>query len=200
MCGALVVLAGLLIHCKPDRKEGFTVVAANAAIAPACTLRSEAAQRLLARIASIPVGDADADELRLIVSKACCMEADISSPAAGVIRSLPLQFRTTHDMDVASTIVGGCRSSILKDRDIALVLDKFGRRGHELIDRLIESSPEAHTDLDAVLDRLRWAMVSFCKVAPPNMERPSGPRDPGFWEADETSDLIQYQGISALPK
>ena len=205
MFGALIVLAALLIHWKPrvqlETEEGFTVAAVNPTLVPACIARSEAAQRLLARVATMPAGgeNTDADELRLLVSKVCCMEADISSPAAGVIRTLSLQFRTSHDMDVASTIVGNCRAAVLQNRDLELIQDKISTRGHELIGRLI-GSKDAHDDFDAVLKRLQWAMTSFCKVPAPNMQTPPGPRDAAYWESNDTADLSQYQGVSALPK
>jgi hypothetical protein len=198
---ALLVVAGLLVHYKPKSKiEGFTVAAANPVVSPACTQRSPAAQRILAACSAIEDDDTDAGELRVLLAKICCMEADISSPAAGTIRTLPLAFYTSHDMDTASTVVGSCRAASLKNRDIELILNKFSTRGHELVSRLLGPDSATHADMDEVLKPLRWAMTSFCMAAAPNMERPAGPRDPGFWESDETSELIQYQGISASPK
>jgi hypothetical protein len=193
--------SGLSLN-SPMGYEGFTVVAVDPVRSPACTARSPDAQSLLARFATVPESDPDAAELRLLVSKLCCMEADISSPAAGMIRTLQAnQFRTSSDMDMASNIVARCRSHAVTARDVDLILDKFSARGHELIGRLCVGADQSAgaAELDKVLSRLRWAMTSFCVVPAPTMDRPSGPRDMGFWEP-ESADLRQYEGVSAEPK
>jgi hypothetical protein len=202
--GFLLVLAFLLIQYRPAStvesiNEHFTTVAVDPRLSPACTARNADAQKLLARFAEIPESDADASELRLLITKLCCMEADISSPAAGLIRTIPLQFRTSSDMDVASSIVGRCRAGAIQNRDIDLILDKFSARGHELVKKLCTDAA-ATSELDKVLGKLRWAMTSFCLKPTPSMDHPIGARDMGFWEPDSVADLSQYQGISATPK
>lgn len=212
---ALLIIAFLLIQYQPvggiegftdaaARKRGsverFTTVAVDPRLSPACTERSAAAQKLLARFAAVPEADPDASELRLLISKLCCMEADIATPAAGLIRTISLQFRTSSDMDVASSIVGRCRAGAIQQRDIDLILDKFNKRGHELVKRLCADDAEAAKELDKILGQLRWAMTSFCLKPTPSMDKPIGARDMGFWEPDSVADLSQYQGISADPK
>ena len=198
--GFLVILALLLVHFRPAMVgEGFSVAAVDPVLSPACTQRSADAQKLLGRIASVPQSDPDAAELRLLLSKLCCMEADISSPASGIVRCIPLQYRTTHDMDVASSIVSRCQKNAINSRDIDLILDKFSTRGRELVKRLCVDS-EATTEFDNVVGRLRWAMTSFCLTPQPSMDKPTGPRDVGFWESDDVAALSQYQGVSAQPK
>jgi hypothetical protein len=207
---ALLVIAFLLIQYRPvegfayGAKRGgvehFTTVAVDPRLSPACAARSADAQKLLARFATTPEEDADASELRLLISKLCCMEADIATPAAGLIRTLPLQFRTSSDMDVASSIVGRCRAGAIQQRDIDLILDKFSVRGHALVARLCPQEAGAAAELDSVLGRLRWAMTSFCLKPTPTMDKPIGARDMGFWEPESVADLSQYQGISAEPK
>ena len=199
----LVVVAAALIHYKPANPnqgpvgiEGFTTTAIHPTRVPECTARSTEAQALLARVANI--GDDAADELRLLVSKMCCMEADIATPSAGKYRTLTQQFRTSHDLEPPSSLVGRCLRNAVNNRDIELVIEKFKVRGHDLINALC-SDPVAHQELDAVVAKLQLAMTSFCIKAPPRMDRPEGVRDVGFWEADE-SDLSQYKGISAQPR
>ena len=203
--GLVVVAVALaLIHYKPANPgpvgvEGFTTTAIHPTRVPECTARSTEAQALLARVANIG-GDA-ADELRLLVSKMCCMEADIATPSAGLgssPRTLTQQFRTSHDLEPPSSLVGRCLRNAVNHRDIELVIEKFKVRGHDLINALC-SDPVAHQELDAVVAKLQLAMTSFCIKAPPRMDRPEGVRDVGFWEADE-SDLSQYKGISAQPR
>jgi hypothetical protein len=205
---ALIVVAALmLVHYKPGLTETFAVAAVNPVLMPACVERSVDAQKLLARLAAYPVGDEKADELRLIVSKVCCMEADIATPAAGSYRTLPLQYRTSHDMEPASTLVGRCLANAMRDRDVTLIVDKFTERGHVLLKELLASSilpeggdrtcTEATAEFDAVVNQLRLSMVNFCLRPQPSMDKPLGARDLGFWESDETSSLDQYKGISA---
>ena len=200
--GLVVVAVALaLIHYKPANSgpvgvEGFTTTAVHPARVPECVARSTDAQSLLARIADTR-GDAT-DELRLLVSKMCCMEADIATPSAGKYRTLTQQFRTSHDLEPPSSLVGRCLRNAVNQRDIELVIEKFKIRGHDLVSALC-SDPVAHKELDGVVARLQLAMTSFCIKAPPQMDRPEGVRDVGFWEADE-SDLSQYKGISAQPR
>lgn len=193
----LLVLAMLLVHYKPSGQEteGFAVAAVDAVRMPACTERSTAAQRVLAAIAKYPESDEGAAELRLLVSKLCCMEADVSTAGAGVYRTLALQFRTSHDMEPATSFVGRCLRNAVRQRDIDLVMDKFEKRGHELVQ---SRCADARKDFDDVIASTRLAFTSFCLGDQPSMDKPMGPRDVGFW-APEDTDLMAYQGVSASP-
>lgn len=197
----VVLIAMMLIHYRPDATEGFAVAAVDAARMPACVERSDAAQRLLERFASIPESNTDAAELRLLVSKLCCLEADITTPAAGAPRTMPLQFRTSHDMEPASSFVGRCLRNAVRERDIALVIEKFEGRGRELLAVLLGGDcRDAQKDLADVVARTRLAMTTTCLRPQPQMDRPLGARDMGFWEPRNVSDLTAYQGISAQPE
>jgi hypothetical protein len=193
----LFILAFMLIQYKPKPlNEGFAVAAVNQVLMPACTERSVSAQRILAGLRDRPESDEAVAELRLLISKLCCMEADIVTPAAGTYRTLPLQFRTSHDMEPASTIVGKCVRNTLRQRDIDLIIDKFEKRGRALVR---SRCPDSLADFDAVLNQTRLTMNSFCVGEQPSMDKPVGARDVGFWASSDT-DLMQYQGISATPK
>ena len=200
----LVVLALVLIHWRPElmngMTEGFAVAAVDTARMPACVERSDAAQRLLARFAATPETNTDAEELRLLVSKLCCLEADIATPAAGVYRTMPLQFRTSHDMEPASSFVGRCLRNAVQQRDIDLVIEKFEKRGAELLDVVLGGDcSDARGEFAEVVARTRLAMGAFCLRPQPQMDRPIGARDMGFWEPRNVGDLAIYQGISAQP-
>jgi len=204
--GFLVVLAGLLIHFKPvpsgSSVEGFSAThAVNPKRMPECVSRSTDAQSLLSRIASYPESDDTAAELRLLVSKLCCMEADIMAPSAGVYRTMNLQFRTSEDMEPPATIVGRCLRNAVNKRDIDLIIEKYSWRGHYLIEKLCTGDrAQANAEFDKVVAHLQFAMTSFCLMKQPQMDRPIGARDMGFWEPEEVADLSQYKGISAEPK
>ena len=178
--------------------EGFATHATDARRMPVCVNRSTDAQSLLARIAD--VDSAEADELRLLMSKLCCMEADIAAPGAGTYRTLNLQFRTSQDTEPPVAIVSRCLVGAVNNRDTELIIAKFKARGHELIRELCQDSEKAATEeFDTVLRRLELTMMSFCVRKGASMDRPAGPRDPGYW-ASEESDLSQYDGFSAEPK
>ena len=209
LAAGLIVLAMLLVHYRPRdipaTEEGFsTAVSVNRSVMPECVTRSTYAQSLLARFGSYPLTHEDAAELRQLVSKLCCMEADIAAPSAGVYRTLNFQFRTSEDMEPPTTIVGRCLRNAVNKRDIELILEKFQARGHILIKQLCKGTTvdgaAAAKEFDAVVNRLQFAMMSFCLGKQPSMDKPEGPRDPGFWETDEVAELSQYQGISAVPK
>lgn len=202
---AVVLLALFLIHYKPasvelEGVEGFAVAAVHPTLVPACVQRSDKGQALLARIADRDATDAEAEELRLIVSKLCCLDADIATPAAGQYRTQSLQFRTSHDMDVPSTFVGRCLRNAVRQRDIDLMVEKYQTRGHALIGSLLSGCADARAEFDAVVARTRLTMMNFCLGNQPQMDRPLGVRDMGFWDPAESADLMQYGGISAEPK
>ena len=177
--------------------EGFATHATDPRRMPVCVNRSTDAQSLLARIAN--VDSAEADELRLLMSKLCCMEADIAAPGAGTYRTLNLQFRTSQDTEPPVAIVSRCLVGAVNNRDTELIIEKFKARGHELIRELCEPVAEATAEFDKVLHRLELTMMSFCVRKGASMDRPAGPRDPGYY-ASEESDLSQYDGFSAEPK
>lgn len=212
----LLAIAMMMIHWRPERREGFrtskdgtlalsskrregfAVAAVDPARMPACVERSTAAQSLLARFADL-AGD-DAAELRLLVSKLCCIEADLVTPAAGVYRTFPLQFRTSHDMEAPSTFVGRCLAGSVPKRDVELATAKFEKRGRELVRSVLGDCAESLKEFDEVLARTRGAMMTTCMRPSPTMDHPLGARDLGFWETNTVADLSQYQGVSAIPK
>jgi hypothetical protein len=195
----LLVVALLLVHYRPasaSSVEGFALAAVNPLLVPACVERSTAAQKLLARFGSSETSSAS--ELRLLVSKLCCLEADIATPAAGLIRTLPLQFRTDTDMEAASSTVTRCRAGAIPKRDVELMTEKFAKRGAALVREVLGSCSEAQAEFAEVLARTTQAL-NTCQIAAPTMDRPAGPRDPGFWTPHDVADLSSYQGISASP-
>jgi len=217
LLGFLLVLAMMLIHWKPKGEgfanggssgkkevaavvEAFAVAAVDPTRMPACAERSASAQALLARFATIPESDPAASELRLLLSKLCCIEADILTPAAGTYRTAQLQFRTSHDMEPASTLVGRALAGAVQPRDVVLIMDKFNGRGAELIKAIFGAScGEAAAEFAAVSSTTRAALSSTVRPVP-TMDHPSGARDLGYWEPEDVADLSQYQGISAKLK
>ncbi len=216
MVVVLLVIVGLLILLQsyssakflpPYSAEGFAVAAVNSILVPACTERSTQAQSLLHRIATADENkslgnEGNKEELRLLLSKLCCLEADLITPAAGAYRTLPLQFRTSHDTDAASTLVGRCFRNAIRQRDIDIIVEKFQVRGLELVSNLVDPSEvaEAKEEFMTVINRVKTAFQSTCLTYKPQLDAPEGPRDVGFWEPKSATGLAQYQGISAVLK
>ena len=204
MFAILLLIAALLVMYRPGSAapvEPFAVAAVNSMLTPACTERSAAAQSLLSRIAASDEADGNKEELRLLLTKLCCFEADLITPAAGAYRTLPLQFRTAHDMEPASTLVGRCFRNAIRQRDVDLIVEKFKGRGLQLVATVVpkEELVAATAEFMDVLGRTQSALQTTCLVPQPQMDTPDGPRDPGYWEAKAT-DLSQYKGISATEK
>ena len=215
MMAILLVIVALLVLFRsysapslpPYSAEGFAVAAVNSILVPACTERSTQAQSLLQRIATTDENkslgnEGNKEELRLLLSKLCCLEADLITPAAGAYRTLPLQFRTSHDTDAASTLVGRCFRNAIRQRDIDIIVEKFQIRGLELVGNLVDPSEvvEAKEEFMTVINRVKTALQTTCLTYKPQLDAPEGPRDVGFWEPKSATGLAQYQGISAVPK
>jgi len=208
----LLILAMMLVHYRPEGlnkyegfanriggREGFAnPITVDPHLAPACTARSSGAQHILSSISRLPDSDEGATELRLLLSKLCCIEADVSTAGAGVYRTLNLQFRTSHDMEPPTALVGRCLRNAMRPRDIALIMDKYEKRGKDLIRSRCPSTDNLAA-FDQVIASTRLAMTTFCLAEQPSMDKPAGARDPGFW-APEDTDLRQYEGISSTPK
>jgi hypothetical protein len=195
----VVVVAVFLVHYRPNEQppmtaEGFSMAASvDPALMPACVSRSTDAQSLLAQLEALNSDGTDdtVAELRLLLTKLCCMEADIATPSPGTYRTYGLQFRTQQDIEPPATLVGRCLANAVNSRDIEIIIDKYTARGHVLLDRLKMPS-SATTEFDAVVTRLRVAMTSFCFIPQPSMDHPTGARDMGFWEPANVAELSTY--------
>jgi hypothetical protein len=190
---AIVILLVWLIYWKapsspvPVPFEGFANLLSSQSNQSECVRRSREAQNLLDRIAA--TSSETAQELRLLVTKICCMEADIVSPIPGTYRTLQLQFRTSDDIEPPATLVGRCLQKAMNARDIELIAEKFRVRGDSLIHELNLPSI-ADSEMDAIVTQLQNTM-SAC-IIKPQMDIPTGVRDMGFWEPDSVSELNTY--------
>jgi hypothetical protein len=91
-----------------------------------------------------------------------------------------------------------CRAGAIPKRDVELMTEKFAKRGAALVREVLGSCSEAQAEFAEVLARTTQAL-NTCQIAAPTMDRPAGPRDPGFWTPHDVADLSSYQGISASP-
>jgi len=175
--------------------EGFTTIALDSKTMPKCFLRSADAQSLLHEYLPSPNRDAVA-ELRLILQKILCMDADITGSGAGIYSTYQLPFATAHDIEPAASFVNRCVKGAVRDRDLQMVLDKFEGRGSELIQSLSQSQEQKKRSMDkfhSILTRAGGAMKEKCIVEKAAMDTPAGRRDPGYFEPDFVGEQGPYE-------
>ena len=168
--------------------EGFSTTAIDPVYQPKCFARDAEAQRLLAELVAAlprtPEGVQWLDELRLILTKFLCIDADITGSGSGVYTTMDLQFSTFHDMEPVANFVGRCLNRSLKERDISLTMKKLETRGSELLMGLtkIEKSQRELwvASLHNIAMRTSQAIHRVCLMPVASLDRPAGPRDPGF--------------------
>lgn len=179
--------------------EGFATIALDGESMPKCFLRDAEAQRILAEFsgAEAPASDAGMAyaELKLILQKALCMDADITGSGAGPYSTYQMPFATAHDIEPAASFVGRCVKGAVRTRDLEMVIDKFEGRGVELIGTLcVDKAKRARVSamFHNVLARASRNMADKCLVEKATLDIPAGPRDPGYFEPDSVKELGKY--------
>jgi len=175
------------------RKEGFSTNSVDPVSHPKCFTRDAEAQRLLSEVQaaapSTPEGNQWIDEFRLILSKFLCVDADITGSGSGVYSTMDLQFNTFHDMEPVANFVGRCLNRSLKERDINLTLEKLETRGAELLKGMTMVGKEQKerwvASLHNIAMRTSQAIHRVCLMPVASLDRPAGPRDPGFYDTSK---------------
>lgn len=198
-----VLLIGAVLYFRPHiLNEGFTTLAVDSDSMPKCFLRDADAQRILAEVtpsqerAPASAGAMALAELTLILQKVLCIDADITGSAAGVYSTYRLPFATAHDIEPAASFVGRCVRNAVRSRDIEIAMDKFEGRGKELIATLCAGNTKQHDRVQSlfhdVVARVTRNIARACLTEKATLDRPAGPRDPGFYEPDEVKELRPY--------
>lgn len=199
---ACVLLIGLVFYLRPRiLNEGFTTLAVDSESMPKCFLRDADAQQILAELkqsdtqAPAPANAMALAELTLILQKVLCIDADITGSAAGVYSTYRLPFATAHDIEPAASFVGRCVRHAVRSRDIEVAMDKFEGRGKQLIATLCTEKKQ-HDRVQSlfhdVVARATRNIARTCLSEKATLDRPAGPRDPGFFEPDEVKELRPY--------
>ena len=157
---------------------------------PKCLLRSIEAQGILKHLypmkqAAPASKEAMAyNELKLILEKVLCIDADITGLGAGPYQTYQLPFATQHDIEPPASFVGRCLKKALRSRDIEVEFMKFNDRGNILIDTLVYDEAERQQIRDAfrnVIVKTAHSIAFTCLSEKANLDRPAGPRDPGYY-------------------
>lgn len=202
----IILVVAFIYYTNPmflTQTDGFTTIAVEATKFPKCLVRSYDAQELLQQLhagvkTSLPSSDAAMayDELKLIVQKALCMDADITGMGAGPYTTYALPYNTQHDIEPVASFVGRCLRNAVRTQDIDVLFDKLQTRGNELIEVICttkESRQRAFTLFQKVLNISASQISSVCLKPQPVMDIPPGVRDPGYFLPPELTRLSDYK-------
>jgi hypothetical protein len=191
----VIVALGVFFNMYPkfppsERKEGFSspAVAPNT---PKCIQRSIDAQVLLRLFppcsdpSHAPTeDDTDREELNLILMKLTCLDADATNSGVGGYNTLKLKYNTSHDAVPLTNFVGRCLNNGTNQRDIDIVIEKYDQRGKELIrkisSRIGMDSKEAQENYNSLITNTMRTLTTHCLAMRSSLDKPFGPRDPGF--------------------
>jgi hypothetical protein len=202
----ILIITGTYLYFRTrgyKTTEGFATIALDGEAMPKCFLRNVDAQNLLARFQAqkIVSPNTDAgmayDELKLILQKALCMDADITGLAAGPYSTYQLPFATMHDMEPVASFVSRCTRMAVRERDIELTIGKLQSRGEELIKRLCvdrATAAQAIDDFGKIMRNVKDRISARClegKATP--ISHPLGVRDPGYFEPEAVKELTPYK-------
>lgn len=202
---AFFVMIGIaaLFYFRPRFfSEGFTTIAIDGETIPKCFLRDAEAQKLVAMfnadVSKLPPASDKAmalAELKLILQKLLCIDADITGAGMGPYSTYQLAFATAHDIEPAAEFVGRCLKNAVRSRDIEMAIGKFEDRGNELLQTLAAPCAQtlelARTLFHSVVMRAARNISEYCLKPKNSLDRPAGPRDPGYY--DPGSDARPYQ-------
>lgn len=168
---------------------------------PKCLIRDADAQQLLAMFQGLkivsPASDAAMayEELKLILQKLLCIDADITGSGAGPYSTYQLPFATAHDIEPAASFVGRCVRNAVRERDITMAMEKFETRGKALIESMCadaEQRKAAHAKFHAIVTRVTRAITEKCLTEKASMDHPAGPRDPGYYTPPKLEEHAEY--------
>ena len=200
-----LVLIGitLFLYLRPKfMSEGFAVIALDGETMPKCFTRSPEAQGILKRLypmkqAAPASREAMAyDELKLILEKVLCIDADITGMGAGPYQTYQLPFATQHDIEPPASFVGRCLKHAVRPRDIEVEFMKFHDRGQMLINILAYEEAEReqiNSTFHNLIVRTAHNIAFICLSEKANLDRPSGARDPGYYVPHFSLEQGPYQ-------
>jgi hypothetical protein len=193
------------ISGTPVPTEGFFGGVAVGAGEPNCLRTSSEAAQVYAifanRASSTEEGPADFQEFRLLLSKLACFKKDLIG-TAGVVEATRYQaYATSMDIEPIGETTARCFAKTIPSRDLDISLDKWGKRGKELIRRLCTSmnltemeSSQADTLFDALLRDVSDVARSVCLSGEPTINGKNPPRQPNGFEPESLSELGPYKG------
>jgi len=193
---------GLFLYFRPKfTTEGFTTIAIDGETIPKCLLRDIEAQKLLAQLkqfdTALPTSDSAMayQELKLILQKVLCMDADITGTGRGPYSTYQLPFATSHDIEPLANFVGRCSRHVVRKRDLTMVQEKFETRGIYLIKKIClntQMKMQLIHRFQKIIARVMRNISGICVAPKATLDIPAGPRDPGYYEPESIKILTPY--------
>jgi len=185
--------------------EGFFGGVAVGAGEPDCLRTSSEAAQVYAifasRASSTEEGPADFDEFRLLLSKLACFKKDLIGTAAVVEATRYQPYATSMDIEPISETTARCFAKTIPSRDLEISLEKWGKRGKELIRRLCTSmdlsemeSAQADTLFNSLMRDVSDVARSVCLSGEPTINGKFAPRQAGGFEPPALQELGEYKG------
>jgi hypothetical protein len=185
--------------------EGFFGGVAVGAGEPDCLRTSSEAAQVYSifanRRSSTEEGPADFQEFRLLLSKLACFKKDLIGTAAVVEATRYQPYATSMDIEPIGETTARCFAKTIPSRDLEISLDKWSKRGKELIRRLCTSmnltemeSAQADTLFDGLIRDVSDVARSVCLSGEPTINGKVAPRQPNGFEPETLSELGPYKG------
>jgi hypothetical protein len=191
------------IALAPPACEGFTTIAIDGEMIPKCFLRDAEAQRLVAKLAPAVAGAPPASpqamalaELKVILQKALCIDADLAGAGMGPYSTYQLPYMTSHDVEPVANFVNRCLRNAVRSRDIEMVIGTLEQRGYTLLSILCGKPQElsdAQGMLKNILARAGRNISDYCLKEKASLDTPAGVRDPGYYEPPALKELRPYE-------
>lgn len=185
--------------------EGFFGGVAVGSGEPDCLRTSSEAAQVYAifanRTSSTEEGPADFQELRLLLSKLACFKKDLMGTAAVVEATRYQAYATSMDIEPIGETTARCFAKTIPSRDLEISLEKWSRRGTELIRRLCTSmnltemeSAQADTLFSGLIRDVSDVARSVCLSGEPTINGEEAPRQAGGFEPPGLQELGEYKG------
>ena len=204
-----IVVVYFLIHIVRISKietlsEGFSGPARGGGI-PDCFADSKEASDLYTFFSSkegtTEEGPDDFRELTLLLSKTNCLKKDLMSPS-GIVEATRYQaFSTAHDIEPVAETAARCMAKTIPPRDLDIVLEKWTKRGKELVRRLCTNYKLSDSEVTKASNLLNTVMLDISNIAKSQCLKGEvqiagtvGPRDASPYEPPELSELKEYKG------
>ena len=144
-------------------------------------------------------GPADLAELKLILSKLCCIKHDLMAPGQVVQSSLALPYQNTHDRENPADTVARCFTKSIPPRDLDISFGTWKTRGLELLNRLCTSYNFRSEDADQAKKYFMTVWTDVFSIAktvcsPPENNPSSSPRDLKGFVPESIQELGPYNG------
>jgi hypothetical protein len=121
---------------------------------------------------------------------------------SGIVEATRYQpYSTAHDVEPVAETAARCMAKTIPPRDLDITLDKWNRRGKELVRRLCtgynlsDSEVKKATHLfNVVIEDISDIAKSQCLKGEVQIAGTAGPRDVSPYEPPELNELREYKG------